>query len=111
MHEHSLAKNLAYIIFSKLNENKNLKPKKITIVIGKASGIEKDFLEHSLKEHIFKGTPCEEADLVFNFESPKLRCKNCDSEFSEIIIRCRCGSDDFEIVSGKDVYVSEIEFY
>lgn len=111
MHEHSLARNLAYIIFSKLNQNKNLKPKKITIVIGEASGVQKDFLEHSLKEHIFKGTSCEEAKLEFKFEKPKLKCKKCDREFSEAIIRCKCGSDDFEIVAGKDVYLSEIEFY
>lgn len=111
MHEHSLAKNLAYIIFTKLNENKNLKPKRIVIVIGEASGIQKDLLEHSLKDHIFKGTPCEEAELVFKLEKPKLKCKNCNSEFSELVIRCRCNSDSFDVTAGKDVYVSEIEFY
>ncbi|MCX7910371.1 MAG: hydrogenase/urease maturation nickel metallochaperone HypA [Endomicrobia bacterium] len=110
MHEHSLAKNLGYIIFNKVNKNKPLRPKKITILIGKASGIDKEFLEHSLKEHIFKGTVCEEAEICFKFETPKIKCKNCSYETEEALEKCKCGSIDFEIVAGKDVYVLDIEF-
>ncbi|MFN3551089.1 MAG: hydrogenase maturation nickel metallochaperone HypA [Endomicrobiia bacterium] len=109
MHEHTLAKNLGYLIFKKIKENKPKKIKKIVFIIGEASGVEKEFLEHSFKEHIFKNTICEQAELVFKTEKPKIKCKKCNEEYKEAILKCNCGSINFDIMSGKDVYIEEIE--
>ena len=110
MHELTYARNLAYLIFKQINEKKPKKVKSITFVIGNASGIEKEFLEHSFKEHIFKNTICEYAELIFKTENPKIKCKKCTKEYNEAILNCDCGSSDFDIVSGKDVYIESIEF-
>ncbi|MCX7715848.1 MAG: hydrogenase maturation nickel metallochaperone HypA [Endomicrobia bacterium] len=109
MHEYSLARDLAYIIFKHIKEKKAKKVNKIVITVGEASGIEKNFLEHSLKDHIFKNTICENAEIVFNLVRVKIKCKNCNNTYENAIMKCVCGSDNFEIVSGKDVYVEEIE--
>ena len=110
MHELTYAKNLAYIIFKQINEKKPKRVKSITFVIGSASGIDKEFLEHSFKDHIFKNTICESAELIFKKEDPKIKCKNCNEEYKEAVLSCRCGSSDFDIVSGQDVYIENIDF-
>ncbi|MEN3014173.1 MAG: hydrogenase maturation nickel metallochaperone HypA [Endomicrobiia bacterium] len=110
MHEHSLAKTLAAVIFEVIDKNKPKKPKKTTIVVGKASGVNKEFLEHSLKDHVFKGTICENIELEFKFEEPKIKCKECGYETTQAVTKCRCGGDNFDVISGKDTYVLEVEF-
>lgn len=111
MHELSIAQELAEIIFKTLenNDKKNGKVSRIKIIIGETSGIDQEFLEHSLKEHIFKGTSCENAILEFCIEKIKIKCLSCGKEFTEPIFECDCGNKDFDIISGRDVYVSEIE--
>ncbi len=108
MHEHSLARDLAYVIFKQVKEKKFKKVKKIIFGFGEASGIEKDLLEHSFKDHIFPGTPCEDAELEFVIEKPKLKCRKCAKEYEDAIIKCECGSIDFDISSGKDIRILKI---
>lgn len=110
MHEHSLAKNLAELIFKEINKKNVKKVKSITFVIGEASGIEQEFLEHSFKEHIFKGTELENCRLVFKNEKPKIKCKNCGCEYEDVVVKCNCGGIDFDIVAGNSVYIESIEF-
>ncbi len=109
MHEYSLARNLAYIIFDEINKRKPNKVNKIVLVVGKASNVDKEFLEHSFKEHIFKGTICENAELEFILEEPKIKCKICGKEYEMCVEKCSCGNYDFDIVAGNEVYVREIE--
>jgi len=110
MHEYTLARNLAYLIFKEINEKKPKKINKIVFIMGKASGVDKEFLEHSFKEHIFKNTICEQAELEFVFEEPKIRCKKCGKIYEQAVIKCECGSDEFDIIAGNEVYVKEIDY-
>lgn len=110
MHELGLAKDLSTIIFNTMKkENENKKLKKVVIVIGEASGIEKDFLNHSLKEHIFKGTKFENVEIEYKIQPVGIKCKACGKNFVEPVMKCVCGSINFDIISGKDVFVEEIE--
>ena len=109
MHEYSLAKDLANIIFKELKKRKAEKVHKITFILGRASNVDKEFLEHSFKEHIFKGTICENAELEFILEEPKIKCKICGKEYEMCVEKCSCGNYDFDIVAGNEVYVREIE--
>ncbi len=109
MHEYSLAKNLAYLIFKEIDKRKPKKVNKIVFVIGKATNVDKEFLEHSFKEHIFKETICENAELKFVFEEPRIKCKKCGKEYEGVVEKCDCGNYDFDIVAGNEVYVREIE--
>ncbi len=111
MHELGLAKDLASVIFShiKTEENKFKKLKKVVIIIGKASGIDKDFLNHSLRDHIFKGTDFENVELEYKIQDVRIKCKSCDKVFTDAVLKCSCGSINFDILSGKDVFIEKIE--
>ncbi len=108
MHEHSLARDLAYVVFKQIKERKLKTVKKIKIALGEAFGLEQDLLLHSFKDHVFKGTICEDAEIEFIVEKPKLRCKRCDKEYEDVVIKCKCGSIDFDIAAGKDIRVLEV---
>lgn len=110
MHELGLAKDLAAVVFEKIKQNNNKKLKKICIVVGEASGIEKDFLEHSLKEHIFKGTELENVVIEFKIQKVGIRCKKCNKDFFEPVMKCNCGCVDFDILSGKEFFIEFLEF-
>jgi hydrogenase nickel insertion protein HypA len=110
MHELSLARDLAKIVFDTMKKSGNEKKlKKVVIAIGEASGIEENFLNHSLKEHIFKGTEFENVEIEYKIQKVKLKCSVCGKEFDDAVVKCDCGSIKFDIVSGKDVYIEEIE--
>ncbi|MFQ3675397.1 MAG: hydrogenase maturation nickel metallochaperone HypA [Endomicrobiia bacterium] len=110
MHELGLAKDLASIIFNTMQkEGKDKKLKKVVIVIGQASGIEKDFLNHSLKDHIFKGTEFENVEIEYKIQKVEIKCKSCEKIFTQPVIKCDCGNLNFDIKSGKDVFIEKIE--
>jgi len=111
MHELGMAHELFEVITQNAEKNGLTKISKITIKLGKASGIEKDFLRHSLVEHIFPGTIAENAELVFIPEGIILKCRNCGQTVTdETSSKCpNCGKEQFDIVSGKDVFVESIE--
>ncbi|MBI5573396.1 MAG: hydrogenase maturation nickel metallochaperone HypA [Elusimicrobia bacterium] len=112
MHELGIAKDLLDIVLLKAKENHLNKITKISLMLGEASGIEEDFLRHSLIDHLLSGTIAENCYLEISKEDVKAKCKKCSTEFepSEMIFDCpSCKSKEIEILSGKDVYVASIE--
>ncbi|HEA46838.1 MAG TPA: hydrogenase maturation nickel metallochaperone HypA [bacterium] len=112
MHELGIAKDL----FAKVNEKaKETGLKRITrikIKLGEASGIEEGFLRHSFIDHILPGSIAEEATLEIEKEEVKARCLDCGKDIStqEAGLSCpHCGGNDIEIISGKNVYIENIE--
>jgi len=113
MHELSIAQDLFHIVEDKAKEN-NLKAiTKILVVVGEASGIEEDFLRHSLMDHIMPGTIAEKAELEITKERLQARCLACGIEIDpqqSFSLRCpNCGDNDLEITQGKNVYLQTIE--
>jgi len=113
MHELGIAQDLFKIIEEKSNANNLRKVNKVRIKVGVASGIEKDFLRHSLVDHIFPKTIAEGAELELIEEPLKTMCKECSKDLDtqeEFSMKCPfCGSFDIEITQGKDVYLESIE--
>jgi hydrogenase nickel incorporation protein HypA/HybF len=113
MHELGIAKDLWAIIKEKAIEHKLSKVTKVVIAIGEASGIEKEFLEHSLKDHAFKGTLAENSAVVFEIDKLTARCRSCNSAITKDMMKglsCPvCKSGDIEIVLGNTTYVKNIE--
>jgi Zn finger protein HypA/HybF involved in hydrogenase expression len=56
MHELGIAKDLLDIVLIKAKKNHLKKITKISLMLGEASSIEKDFLKHSLVDHLLSGT-------------------------------------------------------
>ncbi|MFC1501321.1 hydrogenase maturation nickel metallochaperone HypA [Elusimicrobiota bacterium] len=113
MHELGIAKDLWDIIRRNAESNNLKKITKIIIVIGEASGIEEDFLTHSLKDHTLPGTMAEGSALVFEKLPLAAKCKKCNQMITKeniSVMACpKCGEKDIEIISGKETYVKNIE--
>ncbi len=130
MHEWALAEA---VLKSSIKEAKKRNLKKlieVKIVLGELQGIEQEIVEFSL-DNLKKGTMAEEAKFIFIDEIATFKCRNCQNEWKlkeanlndhsikesihfvpEVVhsfMRCsRCGSPDFEVVSGRGIYIDEI---
>ena len=109
MHELALAKDLWEVIKNKVDNLSKLR--KIKIRIGKASGIDKEFLRHSFLDHIFPENGLNFLELELLDEEVLLRCKSCEKDLTELSsLSCPfCGSRDIQIVKGDKVYIESIE--
>jgi len=134
MHEWSLAES---IIAASIEEAKKEKLKKIieiVISIGELQQIEQDIFEFALKQ-IVKEQKKEFKKVIFSIEIEKcsFKCKSCESiwifddmkknldkdeseaihflpEIAFVHNRCpKCGSPDFEIISGRGVSIKSIK--
>jgi hydrogenase nickel incorporation protein HypA/HybF len=112
MHELGIAKDLWAAVKSSAKENSLKKITKIVIHIGKYSGIEEDFLRHSIADHIIPGTFAKDAELEFIIEQPALKCPSCGHETNKLdhIEKCpKCKKATLEVTKGHEVYVAYIE--
>jgi hydrogenase nickel incorporation protein HypA/HybF len=113
MHELGIAQDFWAVIKQHADQHQLKKITKITIVLGEASGIEDDFLRHSLKDHVLQGTMGKDAELEFVRVPLKARCTSCERMITKddlASLACPgCGSAGIEIASGKETYVQSIE--
>jgi hydrogenase nickel incorporation protein HypA/HybF len=113
MHELGIAQDLFRIVEDKAKENNLKVVTKIVIIVGEASGIEEDFLKHSLMDHVIPGTIAEKAELEITREPLKARCVTCGMEIDfqqRVFLPCpNCGKNNIEIIQGKSVYIQSIE--
>ncbi len=111
MHELSIARDLFKIILQKAAEKNLGKITGVTIKVGEASGIDPDFLTHSLQDHVFPNTPARGAKIKINPEPAGAVCSDCGLKLTEkSFFKCDgCGSEDFSITGGKDVLVEDVE--
>ncbi len=113
MHELGIAQDFWAVINKNAEDNGLASITKITIVLGEASGIEEDFLRHSLKDHILPGTIGRDAEIVIVPVKLAAHCNACGKPVSREDMKglaCpHCGSGDITIVSGKESHVESIE--
>jgi hydrogenase nickel incorporation protein HypA/HybF len=113
MHELGIAQDFWAVIKQQAKHNDLKKVTKIVIVLGEASGIDRDFLVHSFKDHILPGTFAENAKLEIIPTPLAAKCNSCSKELTTGMITAlncpACGSSDLEIISGKETYVQSIE--
>lgn len=114
MHEHGIARDLWKVVLDEARKNNINKITKITVVLGEASGIEKDFLNHSFVDHIFAENEIAEGAAVEYEISPlSAVCNVCSKDIKpsdmEDFVCPHCGLSDIKIISGREVYVKSIE--
>jgi hydrogenase nickel incorporation protein HypA/HybF len=83
----------------------------ISVEIGLLAAVDKDSLLFCF-EAITKGTVLEQARLNITEVRPKARCRQCGTEYDVNMddFGCKaCGSYSFEIISGSDISVKEVE--
>ncbi|MCL2390107.1 MAG: hydrogenase maturation nickel metallochaperone HypA [Endomicrobia bacterium] len=114
MHEHGIAKELWKIVLAEAQKNNISKITKLTIALGEASGIEKDFLNHSFVDHIFMENEIAKGAVIeYEFMPLAAKCNICSfdvkpSDMSELVCP-NCKSGDISVISGRETYVKSIE--
>ena len=111
MHELSLACSLVEAAEKVLDAEKAVRAIRITIGVGKLSGVELDAFEFAFPMAA-KGSRLENAELVMNDLPIRVRCKTCDKESNPDFPRCVCafcGSNDIELLGGREFTIESME--
>jgi len=117
VHEYPATQNIIETVLRHAATLRNAAPakdrvsvKKITLVIGEASGMigESILLYFDL---MAKGTACEDAELSIETVKPRLRCRACGKLFlrKPFSFECECGGEGEPTEIGREFYVKDIE--
>jgi hydrogenase nickel incorporation protein HypA/HybF len=134
MHEWALAESILTAAIEAAEKEKLKKIILINISIGELQQIEQDLFEFSINEILkTQNKKLKNVEIKIETEKSTLRCKSCDNKWafedmkrklnddeSEAIhflpevafvhARCpKCGSPDFEIISGRGVKITAIK--
>lgn len=110
MHELVMARDLFKDMLS-LAAGKNLgRISLVKIRAGEAAGVEAEFLLHSLRDHLFPGTPAEGCEVEITVEKASVVCSGCGGNPGrEQVLKCgSCGGCDFDIAGGNEVVVEDV---
>ena len=108
MHELSVVQSMMKII-QKASKGKEVT--KISVKIGKMSGIEPYFLKESF-DFFKENTVCKNAEMQINETDIKIKCIECnrESEIKGYDFHCPvCGSEKTKIISGEEMHIEYIE--
>mgnify|MGYP001223022997 CR=1 FL=1 len=82
----------------------------VRLEIGALSGVVDDSLQFCF-ELATEGTSLQGASLEITHIAGRCRCRACGSEFSPdgLILLCRCGSADAEVLSGQELSIASVK--
>ncbi len=111
MHEFSVTKSLIELCEQEAKKNDINRVYRIHIKLGKFTGFSAESIKFYFN-YLSPETRCHNAEIIFEEIPIKIQCHNCDksSTIDEPIMLCpACGSQDIEIISGREFYVESIE--
>ena len=111
MHEMAIVENMMGIIQEEMTRHQVSRLKTVHLVVGDLTAVVPEALNFCF-EIYNKGTPLEGAKLEMDFIPLKGRCKNCGHEFEvkDMTFICpECGGKDIDVLSGRELYIKEIE--
>lgn len=111
MHELGLTKNIVDAILSHARQNNVQKIVRVVLEVGKISGVVPEALEFAFWVCI-EGTLIEGAKLEIRQIAAIGKCKKCVKEFNllEENFSCPiCQESDWELISGKELNIKELE--
>ena len=111
MHEYSVTRSLVELCNKEADRNNIKKVSTIYLKVGRFTGFSPSFIDFYF-EHLKAKTKCSNAKIVFQEIPIKITCRKCgkENEIDEPILLCpECGSDDIDLLSGREFYVASIE--
>ncbi|PMP68236.1 MAG: hydrogenase maturation nickel metallochaperone HypA [Thermodesulfobacterium geofontis] len=111
MHEYFIVQNILRTIEDLIKDYPGKRITKAVFLIGKFSGVEPDLLKTAL-DFFKKGSPLEDAEIVFELEDLKIRCLDCGKEAVKEkwnMICPFCGSLNTEVISGEEMFLKTLE--
>jgi hydrogenase nickel incorporation protein HypA/HybF len=82
----------------------------VRLRVGRLSGVVPDAVRFCF-DLVTAGTPLEGAVLDIEQPEGRGRCRSCGDEFvlPDLLLLCRCGSADVEVISGQELAVASVE--
>lgn len=111
MHEFAVTKSLVDLCNQEAKKNRIEKIHKIYLRVGRFTGFSPDSIQFYF-EHLKAKTRCSSATIVFEEVPMKIICNDCQecSEIDEPVLLCpNCGSDNIDLISGREFSVASIE--
>lgn len=111
MHEYGVTKSLVELCNKEAEKNDIKKVVKVYLKVGKFTGFSPDSIQFYF-EHLKVDTKCSTAEIVFEEIPIQIKCNGCSKQhvIDEPILLCpNCGSDEIELLSGREFYVASIE--
>lgn len=111
MHELAITQCVLDIALEQAEKHEASRVAKINLVVGDLSGVVEECVQFYFQV-LSKDTVASEAMLEFERVPTGARCHACDSEFTlaETDWTCpKCGSDEIEIVGGRELYIDSME--
>jgi len=111
MHEYFVVQNILRTVEEFLKDYPGKRVTKAVFLIGKFSGIEPELLKTAL-DFFKKGSPLEDAEIVFEFEDLKIRCLDCGKTTVKEkwnLVCPFCGSFNTEVISGEEMFLKTLE--
>lgn len=115
MHELSITQSLLEIVTQEVEKNAISKVTAIKLKVGEFTGLEPSCLTFYF-EILTKNTQLEGADLRIERVPVRVKCRSCKKVFDlndeplNLALVCpACSNIDIEIISGRELFVEEIE--
>jgi hydrogenase nickel incorporation protein HypA/HybF len=111
MHEYSITESVLALALEKANGAHASKITRINLVIGDLSGVVDECVRFYFG-YISKDTIASGAELAIETIGTKLRCRNCEKEFTPEGLEWSCPvchKTGVEITSGRECYMESIE--
>jgi hydrogenase nickel incorporation protein HypA/HybF len=111
MHEMSIVESMLDTVLEKAQEAKATKVLRVYLVIGELSGVINDSVDFYFS-FLAKDTIAAEAKLFFMRPPTQVRCRNCGTVYSpeNMNVTCpNCKERKIEIISGRELYIDNIE--
>ncbi len=110
MHEISLLENLREILEAEAVKQQFSRVNRITLEIGKLSCVEPDALKFGF-DAVMKGSPAENAEIIFVETDGKGLCRNCDQQFAMTTLYepCPlCGKPGASVLQGREMRILDL---
>lgn len=111
VHEFSIATRLVQLVEEQARRANAKKVTLVKVVAGKLTGVVPELLREAFA-FCSEGTVAEGAKLVVEEAPLRCRCRACGAEYEpeSLSLRCpKCGSAEFEIVSGRELLLERVE--
>jgi len=111
MHELSIAEGIVGVVRDSVQLGEGERVRTIEIVAGELTGIVPETLDFCF-EFVAKDTILEGAALVVAIKPISGRCRVCSEEFaveSYEFVCPKCAATDIEMISGRELYVKQVE--
>ena len=111
MHELAMVRSIYNVINEKIKEYGVNRVNQVRLIVGELTGVEDSTMQACFEMYI-QGTPVEGAKLVIERVPIKVQCRICGNEyetripFSECPV---CGNKSIKIISGKELYIDNLE--